>query len=873
MPNEITIRIRGDNSDARAAVEGVAASARAAGDRIAADLSRSMQTLGKAMTAAVTVPLAGIAGGSLKAAIDFESAFAGVRKTVDGTEAQIKELERGIRELALVVPVGTTELSRIAEAAGQLGIKRESILGFTKTIAAMGVATNLAGDEAATAMARLINITGDAQDKISNLGAAIVALGNDGASTEKEIVDMALRLGGAGRAAGLATTDILGIANALSSMGIEAEAGGTAFSRVMIDMFEATKTGGEKLALFAGVAGMTAAQFKAAFERDAASAITAFVVGLGKAKDAGTNIFPVLDKLELGEVRVRDALLRASGAQQVLTNSIDVSRKAWADNTALAAEAEKRYATTAKQLELLKNKVADVAIDLGETLVPALHKAVDAADPLVKALKELAAEFAAMPKQDQENLLKTLAALAAAGPTIYVIGGIAGAVGTLAKALSAVGAAAAAHPLIAAAAVAVGALAAATYALAQVNKPPIAGEELADLAVTKGLGEMNREIERSMGLITDLGPVTEQMRQDMANLAEGMYAAASLVGTANDAIGQATEEMMERSPDEDRAWAKDAARKLRDEMAGAGGTPFPTVPGGGGKKTATADPSWAEASNAAVSQGVMAALAHEAWRKEIKKMVADGDLEKAAEQYRLLGKDAQEAIDDILSDLRELDQEHQRAAEEQKRAAEELAAAIEQQWAQVREAVAAGMQTGAEGFEAMDANARRWLDLRESYAEQEKAIQRGIVDNYIEGLRQEHREGVRLAQETLNARLSALRAEGEFKAQQQSAEEQAARNRLNSRMEALQRQHAQQAYKSALLQRFGTESEVEIAQRFGGFSRDAEGDVQYSPVVVRLLQQIRDSIGLNVDGVELQRAGNRQAMVRGLAYGAMGGGY
>ena len=109
--------------------------------------------------------------------------------------------------------------------------------------------------------------------------------------------------------------------------------------------------------------------------------------------------------------------------------------------------------------------------------------------------------------------------------------------------------------------------------------------------------------------------------------------------------------------------------------------------------------------------------------------------------------------------------------------------------------------------------------------------------------------------------------------QQTTAEEQSARRRMEARTDALRRQHAEQARDSALIDRFGTANEVEILARLGvPVERDSEGGLVDSRAL-RLLEQIRDSIGLNVDGVELQRAGNRQAMVRGLAYGAMGGGY
>ena len=116
--------------------------------------------------------------------IEFESAFAGVKKTVNATDEEFDEFEKGLRDMSKVMPTTASELANIAESAGQLGIKNENLLTFTETMANLGVATNMSSDEAATSLARLANITGMSQEKFSNLGSSIVAMGNNFATTE-----------------------------------------------------------------------------------------------------------------------------------------------------------------------------------------------------------------------------------------------------------------------------------------------------------------------------------------------------------------------------------------------------------------------------------------------------------------------------------------------------------------------------------------------------------------------------------------------------------------------------------------------------------------------------------------------------------------
>src|SRR5690606_23081626 len=209
--------------------------------------------------------------------ISFESAFAGVRKTVDATEEEFAELEEGIRGMATRLPASAEEIARVAEAAGQLGIHTENILGFTETMIGLGESTNMSSDEAATALARFANIVQMPQDQFDRLGSTVVDLGNNLATTEAEIVEMALRLAGAGNTIGLTEAEIMGFAGALSSVGIMAEAGGTAFSRVMLNMMAATQQGSDELEGFATVAGMTTDEFVQAFQTDPVSAIEAFV--------------------------------------------------------------------------------------------------------------------------------------------------------------------------------------------------------------------------------------------------------------------------------------------------------------------------------------------------------------------------------------------------------------------------------------------------------------------------------------------------------------------------------------------------------------------------------------------------------------------
>lgn len=317
----------------------------------------------------------GMAG---KAAMTWESDWAGVTKTVDGTQRQMSALESGLRSLARnELPASTTELAAVAEAAGQLGIKTGNVLAFTKTMINMGESTNLSAEEAATSLARFSNIMGTNQKDIGRLGASVVGLGNNFATTEREIVEMGMRIAGAGRQAGMTEGDVLGLATALSSVGIDAEAGGTAISMVMKKIGNSVADGSKSVDEFARTAGMSSQEFSTAWRDDAAGALTEFVAGLGKAQSSGENVNKTLSDLGITGIRESDALLRLSGASDVLKDALATGNEEYSRGIALMEEANKRYDTAESRVRIAGNAVKDAAITFGDEFLP---KVADAAD-------------------------------------------------------------------------------------------------------------------------------------------------------------------------------------------------------------------------------------------------------------------------------------------------------------------------------------------------------------------------------------------------------------------------------------------------------------------------------------------------------------
>ena len=409
------------------------------GDKIK-NFGDSVSSLGGKLTTGLTLPLVASVGMVTKAAVDYESAFAGVKKTVDETATvSYKNLSDGIRQMAKELPASAVEIANVAEVAGQLGIKAEDILTFSRTMIDMGESTNLSAEDAATAIAKIANILGLTSDEYGRFGASVVDLGNNFATTERDIVEMTNRLAAGGKLAGLTAPDILGLATAMSSVGIEAEAGGTAMTQTLTAIGNAVSLTGkgaaDDLNLIAKTAGMTSEEFQQAWKEKPVVALQSFIKGLKEAQEKGVNMNAILAQLGMTGIRQSNMLKSLALASDKMGDAVDRSNKAWKENTALTNEANKRYETTESQLKMFKNQVTDLAIEFGGPLLKALREGLTAAKPWIDTLAKMAKQFSSMSEEQQRNVLKWAALTAGAGPALSILGKGFGIIGNLTKAL------------------------------------------------------------------------------------------------------------------------------------------------------------------------------------------------------------------------------------------------------------------------------------------------------------------------------------------------------------------------------------------------------------------------------------------------------
>lgn len=454
--------------------------ARAPWDKFASGCEKVSDVVGKIGRglSVASGAVVGLGTTSAKAAIDYETAFAGVKKTVDATPEQLEDISDGIKNMAKNIPATTTEIAGVAEAAGQLGIATDDILDFSRVMIDLGVSTNLSSDEAASALAKFANVTQMEAKNYSNLGSVIVSLGNHFATTEADIVNMATRLASTGEIVGLTEPQIMAVSTALSSVGIEAEAGGSAVAKLLKKMETSVSTYDQSkkvidqtgkslrelqmmqnhnakgfkalaeeagltstelskymsnvagLEQFAAVADKSADEFINAWGKDAVSALDLFITGLGDTERNGNNAVGILQDMGLTEVRMSNAILALSSSGGILTKAVNDANTAWAENNALSNEAAQRYGTTESRIQITKNRITDLMQMLGEKLLPTLQQ-------VLEKVNALADRFSGLSDEQQNTIIKVGAGIAVAGPATVALSKVIGAVGSVSKVIGA----------------------------------------------------------------------------------------------------------------------------------------------------------------------------------------------------------------------------------------------------------------------------------------------------------------------------------------------------------------------------------------------------------------------------------------------------
>lgn len=444
----------------------------------AEDAGKKISSIGRNMTLALTAPLVMLGKKLYDASTDHKTAYVGMTKTVEGTAEQYEHLNQVAREISENTPMNYVDVMGTMQTGGNLGVQVDQMEAFARSYAALESATDkkIAGETGAELVADFLTIMEGGVDKIEPFGSSIVHLGNNFNATEDKILSMGKRIAAAAVLANFTTPQVLGMATAFNAVGIEAEAGGSAASKLIKQMQLSAEVGvkaqqafgGEfanavdfqnylatlkkadvvaiaedmgttvehvqsmadswlSLEQFASVSGKTADQFVKDWKNNPAQGMMDFFYGLNKMDTSGVeSTLAMLDKMGITEVRQSNLVAAMASKPELFAAALTAAVKGYEENTAMWAEFEKQTDTQAAQNQMLANKLDNSMADLGDNVVKAVQPALDKVNELLDAFNKLS-------EADQDKIVNTFMVFAVGGPIVMAIGGTITAISNIAK--------------------------------------------------------------------------------------------------------------------------------------------------------------------------------------------------------------------------------------------------------------------------------------------------------------------------------------------------------------------------------------------------------------------------------------------------------
>lgn len=348
--------------------------------------------------------LVGGAGGlafATREAMKFETAMAGVKKVAEGTDEQYAQLSDELKKMGAELGISAAEMADLAAAGGQLGIPIEKLSEFTAIASKMSVAFGMTAEEAGNAAATIANVFQLPIGEVEKLGDAINVLGNNTAAREKDIVAAMARIGGTAKQFGLVADEAAALADAFIALGKPPEVAATAINAMLQKLQTAQSQGKDFQAALEGI-GTSADEMAANIAANPQQALTDFLhklEGLDKQSRA-------LTLSQLFGTEYSDDIALLVGSLGEYEKALGLVADKGQVVGAMQKEVANAMSTSEAQIAKAKQEIINVAIEVGEKLLPLVSLLASTSGSVASAIGAITEEFPALTQ---------LAALFAAG--------------------------------------------------------------------------------------------------------------------------------------------------------------------------------------------------------------------------------------------------------------------------------------------------------------------------------------------------------------------------------------------------------------------------------------------------------------------------
>lgn len=311
-----------------------------------------------------------------------EEAQSQVIKYTGLSKEAVKELNEEFKQMDTRTP--RTRLNELAGDAGKLGIStKEGVKEFVEAADMINVALGEdLGKDAITQIGKLANMFGDGDRSLKEnmlaVGSAVNSVAQSSAASETYLVEFTARMGGVGKQANMAITDIMGFASALDQNMLRSEMASTALSNLILKLYQ-------EPAKYAKLAGLQVDEFTKLMSEDVNEAVLTFLEALDRLGGMD-KLAPVLDKMSLSGAEASSVISALAGNVGKVRKEQLGANMAFAEGTSVVNEFNVQNSTVQAELDKAKKRFADIRVELGQQLLPVMKYMISTGSLTVKGL-------------------------------------------------------------------------------------------------------------------------------------------------------------------------------------------------------------------------------------------------------------------------------------------------------------------------------------------------------------------------------------------------------------------------------------------------------------------------------------------------------
>lgn len=313
---------------------------------------------------------------------EMEEAQSQVVKYTGLAKQEVEELNEEFKRMD--TRTARTRLNELAGDAGKLGITtKDSVLEFVEAADMINVALGEdLGKDAITQIGKLADMFGDGDRSLKEnmlaVGSAVNSVAQNSSAAEPYLVEFTARMGGVGKQANLAITDIMGFASALDQNMLRSEMASTALSGLILKLYQ-------EPAKYAKLAGLQVEEFTQLMSKDANEAVLTFLEALNRLGGMD-KLAPVLDQMSLSGAEAASVISALAGNVDKVRKEQQGANQAFVESTSIYNEFSVQNSTVQAELDKAKKSFSDIRVELGEQLLPVMKYMVTTGSLTVKGL-------------------------------------------------------------------------------------------------------------------------------------------------------------------------------------------------------------------------------------------------------------------------------------------------------------------------------------------------------------------------------------------------------------------------------------------------------------------------------------------------------